>query len=105
MSVIIAPAKRKSVPMLISLAGVSGSGKTYSALLLAAGLAGEKGTIGFLDTENGRGSMYADSPGIQAALPDGYEIAEMREPFAPARYSEAVEAFEGHGCKVLGSIP
>lgn len=97
----ITPAVRKSVPMLISLAGVSGSGKTYSALLLAAGLAGPKGSVGFLDTENGRGSMYADSPGIKAALPNGYEIAEMREPFAPARYSEAVEAFQRHGCKVL----
>lgn len=101
MTFTIQPAKRKSVPMLISLAGVSGSGKTYSALLLAAGLAGDGGKVGFLDTENGRGSMYADSPGIRSALPQGYEIAEMREPFAPARYSEAVEAFQKHGCKVL----
>ncbi len=101
MSFTIAPAVRKSVPMLISLAGVSGSGKTYSALLLAAGLAGDKGSVGFLDTENGRGSMYADSPGIRAALPNGYEIAEMREPFSPARYTDAVESFEKHGCKVL----
>jgi hypothetical protein len=101
MTLEIAPAKRRNVPMLISLAGVSGSGKTYSALLLAAGLAGPDGKVGFLDTENGRGSMYADSPGIKAALPSGYEIAEMREPFAPSRYSEAVEAFQRHGCKVL----
>lgn len=101
MTFTIAPAKRKAVPMLVSLAGVSGSGKTYSALLLAAGLAGKGGSVGFLDTENGRGSMYADSPGIMAALPNGYEIAEMREPFTPARYTEAVEAFEAHGCKVL----
>jgi hypothetical protein len=100
MTFTITPAKRKAVPMLISLSGVSGSGKTYSALLLAAGLAG-KGPVGFLDTENGRGSMYADSPGIMAALSDGYEIAEMKEPFTPSRYSEAVEAFEEHGCKVL----
>lgn len=101
MTLTITPAKRRAVPMLISLAGVSGSGKTYSALLLAAGLAGSKGSVGFLDTENGRGAMYADSPGIQAALPNGYEIAEMREPFSPSRYSEAVETFEKQGCKVL----
>ncbi|MCE9565820.1 MAG: ATP-binding protein [Planctomycetes bacterium] len=100
MTVSILPAKRKAVPMLISLSGVSGSGNTYSALLLAAGLAG-KGSVGFLDTENGRGSMYADSPGIMAALPDGYEIAEIREPFTPESYTAAVEAFEKHGCKVL----
>lgn len=101
MSFQIAPARRKAVPMLISLAGVSGSGKTYSALLLAAGLAGPNGKVGVLDTENGRGSMYADSPGIQAALPQGYQIAEMRAPFSPGRYAEAVEAFEKHGCSVL----
>jgi AAA domain len=101
MSFKIEPAKRRRVPMLISMAGVSGAGKTYSALLLAAGLAGKGGTVGFLDTENGRGSMYADSAGIMAALPNGYEIAEMREPFSPSRYIEAVEAMEAHGCKVL----
>ncbi|MCE9567457.1 MAG: ATP-binding protein [Planctomycetes bacterium] len=100
MSFAISSAVRKSVPMLISLAGVSGSGKTYSALLLAAGLAGN-GKVGFLDTENGRGSMYADSPGIQAALPQGYQIAEMREPFAPSRYTDAVMAFQDAGCRVL----
>ncbi len=101
MTLTITPAKRKRVPMLISLSGPSGSGKSYSALLLAAGLAGEKGSVGFLDTENGRASMYADSPGIVAALPNGYEIADLREPFAPSRYVEAVEAFESHGCGVL----
>lgn len=99
--VTIEKALRKSVPMLVSIAGVSGSGKTYSALLLAAGLAGPDGRVGLLDTENGRGSMYADSPGINAELPGGYEIAELREPFAPTRYSECVEAFQEHGCKVL----
>lgn len=100
MSFTIEKAKRKSVPMLISIAGVSGSGKTFSALLLAAGLAGN-GRVGFLDTENGRGSMYADSKDIMQALPNGYDIAEMKEPFAPSRYTDAVQEFEKAGCKVL----
>jgi hypothetical protein len=97
----IVKAVRRRVPMLISLAGVSGSGKTYSALLLAAGLAGPKGRVGFLDTENGRGSMYADSPGIKSALPEGYEISDMREPFAPSRYTDAIQDFVDHGVNVL----
>lgn len=101
MTINIQKAARKAVRLLISVAGPSGSGKTYSSLLLAAGLAGEGGMVGFLDTENGRGSMYADSPGIQAALPQGYHVAELREPFEPPRYTEAVEAFEATGCKVL----
>jgi hypothetical protein len=97
----IVKAVRRRVPMLISMAGVSGSGKTYSSLLLAAGLAGPNGRVGFLDTENGRGSMYADSPGIKAALPNGYEIADMREPFAPSRYTDAIQDFVDAGFNVL----
>ena len=96
-----AKAVRKSVPLLISIAGTSGSGKTYSALLMAAGLAGPKGRVGFLDTENGRGSMYADSPGIIEALPAGYEIMELDAPFTPQRYTEAIEAAEKSGINVL----
>ena len=93
-------ATRKNVPLLISLAGVSGSGKTYSALLLAAGLAGDR-PVAFLDTENGRGSMYADSPGIMAALPNGYDVGDMQEPFSPGRFSEAVDDAARAGCAVL----
>jgi len=86
--------------MLISIAGVSGSGKTFSALELGAGLAGD-GRLGFLDTENGRGKMYADSPGILKALPRGYEYARMDPPFSPSQYIAAIEAAEKAGINVL----
>ncbi len=95
------PAVRKAVPMLMSVAGTSGSGKTYTALLLAAGIAGPNGKVGFLDTENLRGSMYADSPGIVAALPQGYLIMDLTSPFTPARYIAAIDAAENAGIKVL----
>lgn len=94
-------AVRNSVPMLISIGGTSGAGKTYSALLLAAGIAGPTGRVGFIDTENGRGSMYADSPGIAAALPNGYEILRLDPQFTPERYIEAIKAAEGAGINVL----
>lgn len=94
-------AVRKAVPMLVSIASVSGGGKTFSALLLAAGLAGPKGRVGFLDTENGRGSMYADSPGIIKALPDGYDIAQLDPPFPPKNYIAAIQAAEQAGVTVL----
>ncbi len=94
-------ATRRSVPLLISISSVSGGGKTYSALLLAAGLAGPSGRVGFIDTENGRGSMYADSPGIMKALPRGYEIAQLDPDFTPARYIEAIQAAENAGINVL----
>lgn len=93
-------AARKSVPMLISIASVSGGGKTYSALLLAAGIAGPHGRVGFIDTENGRGEMYADSPGITKALPDGYDYLRFDPPFSPKRYIEHIQAAEKSGVTV-----
>lgn len=101
MTVKIAKATREAVPLLISIAAVSGGGKTFSALLLAAGLAGENGIVGFLDTENKRGKMYADNADIMKALPRGYEYSELRAPFSPSRYIEHIEAFEAMDCKVL----
>jgi signal recognition particle GTPase len=90
-------AKREAVPLMVGLAGTSGSGKTYSALLLAAGIAGEGGKVGFIDTEAGRGSMYADDQNIIDALPGGeYLIKRLTEPFTPKKYADAInEAIKG----------
>jgi len=101
----IKKAIRHSVNLIIAVVGVSGSGKTYSSLLLAAGLAGPNKKVGLIDTENGRGCMYADSPGIMAALPQGYDTVELTAPFTPARYIEAIDAFEraGYGVLVIDS--
>jgi ABC-type microcin C transport system duplicated ATPase subunit YejF len=54
-----APARREQVSLLIALAGASGSGKTYSALRLARGMA-PSGKIAFIDTEARRGLHYAE---------------------------------------------
>lgn len=93
-------AVRKSVPMLMSISSVSGGGKTYSALLMAAGMAGPKGRVAIIDTEAGRGEMYTDSPGIMAALPGGFEYLSLDPPFSPSRYIEAIEAVEKAGVDV-----
>jgi len=89
-------AKREATPAMIAFVGTSGSGKTFSALLMAAGLAGASGKVGFIDTELGRGSMYADDPEIKAAMPNGkYFIKNLTEPFTPAKYMAAIkEAIE-----------
>jgi hypothetical protein len=56
-----APAVRASVPLWIGLYGVSGGGKTYSALEMAEGiLSVAGGKIGVADTENKRALHYAD---------------------------------------------
>jgi len=73
--------------------GVSGSGKTYSALLLAKGLCGDWSKIALIDTENGRGDLYSDL--------GEYSIITLEAPFSPERYIEAIEACENAGMEVI----
>lgn len=95
------PAARKTAPLLIAIASVSGAGKTYTALLLGAGLAGPNGKVGMLDTENGRGEMYADSPGIMKALPQGFSYIGMDPDFSPDRFIDYLKAAEKADIDVL----
>ena len=50
-------ATKKNAKLRLALFGVSGSGKTYSALRIATGLGGK---IAVIDTERGSASKYAD---------------------------------------------
>ena len=60
-------ARRKVAPKL-AIQGVSGAGKTYSALRFARGYVGKNGRIAFIDTENGSASLYADLTPFVAGL-------------------------------------
>lgn len=84
----IKPASRQGVKPLISLYSESGCGKTYSSLLLARGFVGPTGRICMIDSERGRGSLYAD------VLPGGYDVLQLEDPFSPARYIEAINTVE-----------
>jgi hypothetical protein len=86
------PAKREAVGLLIGLAGASGSGKTYSALRLAKGLAQSK-PFCLIDTEAGRAKHYAD----QFAFDHG----DLHAPFSPAAYAEAIAAADAAGYPVI----
>lgn len=82
------PAVRANVPLLIGVAGGTGSGKTLSALLLARGIAqGEP--FAFIDTENGRGLHYADR------FPE-MQHGDLRAPFRPDAYVQAILAGHAH---------
>lgn len=94
-------AVRKAAPVLISLASPSGGGKTTSGLLLAAGIAADNERVALLDAENGRGSLVADYPIIQKALPDGYDIDSISAPYSPERFVEKIAEAEKAGIKVL----
>lgn len=98
----IRPAVREGARLVIGLIGTSGSGKTFSALQLAYGLAnGDGNKIGLLDTENRRGSLYADSLKNSKGEIQPFLIADLYAPFSPARYSQAIKEFQSAGVEVL----
>lgn len=106
----IRPAQREGARVVIGLSGVSGCGKTYSALCLAYGMANGNGKkVGFLDTENRRGSLYADDDLYtviqeQLRLKDKAEpflIGDLYAPFSPRRYIDAIQEFQDAGVEVL----
>lgn len=90
----IRKAKRKAIPAVISLEAPSSCGKTFGALVIAAGMVGKNGKIGFVDTERGRGEMYTDDPYIMELIPNGYDYIEITEPFTPEKYVEAIRKFD-----------
>lgn len=86
------PAVRENVSLLIALAGASGSGKTFSALRLAKGMA-PTGKIAFIDTEARRGLHYADQ--------FNFMHADMRPPFRPDHFTAGILAAEQAGAEVI----
>ncbi len=85
-------ATRRRAKLRLGMSGPAGSGKTYSALLIAGGLGGR---IGMIDTEHGSGDLYAD------LLPEGYDVLQLTPPFTPARYVEAIHALEQAGVSTI----
>ena len=77
------PAIRENTPLIIGIAGPTKSGKTYSALRLAIGLA-NGGTIAMINAEGLRGHQYAES--------FKYITCDLSPPFRPDTYSDALVA-------------
>lgn len=98
-----APARREQVSLLIMIAGASGSGKTFSALKLARGLAdGDDNAIAVIDTEAGRAKHYAVTPGEKPSDKRfGFQHGDLQPPFTPEAYLEAIEAADRAGFKVI----
>lgn len=89
-------AERKQISVVMSLAGKSGSGKTYSALILAKGMLGSTEDVFVIDTERGRASLYADDPRVK-----GYKVAELHPPFTSQSFVEAIGFAYQQGAKCI----
>lgn len=87
-------AKREQVWLKVLLSGASGSGKSYSALKVATGIAQKCGSsIAYIGTEGSRNKYYADE--------FDYDLLELEEPFECEKYMEAIDVAVKAGYKVL----
>lgn len=96
------PAVEDDAPLNVSIAigGGSGTGKTYSAMLLASGLAGKK-PFAYADTENRRAIHYrGDFPSMHH-LDFSPEVDGQMVGYPPERWIEVLDAAEGHGYPVV----
>lgn len=77
---------KERVGLFVSLTGGTNSGKTFSALRLARGIAGPAGKIAVLDTEGGRTLHLKEAFAFDANI--------MEPPFTPDRFAQAALAAE-----------
>lgn len=88
-------AERKKSFLRLAITGPTGSGKTYSALRIAKGIAAAscEEKIAFIDTEHGSAALYSDR--------FDFDVAEMQEPYAVEKYARAMQESAKAGYKIL----
>jgi hypothetical protein len=96
MTVAIRQARRSATKLRLLLEGPSGSGKTFGGLTVAKGLGCKRVIV--IDTEQGSSDLY------DTILP--FDVIDLRPPFTPESYIEAIEAAEeaGADCILIDSI-
>ena len=87
-------ASRKKAKIRLGLSAMSGGGKTYSALLIAKGLAhGDFKKVAVIDTENGSADLYSHL--------GAYNVFTLKAPFTPEKYVEAIKICETANMEVI----
>ena len=87
-------AKREQVWLKVLLTGPSGSGKSYSALRVAKGIAEKCGSdIAYIGTEGSRDLYYSNE--------FDYDLLQLEDPYTPEKYIEAIDEAVKAGYKVI----
>ena len=86
-------AARKQAKIKIGLQGSSGSGKSYSSLLLAYGLVGNWSKIVIIDSENNSADLYAHL--------GEFNVIPISSPFTPEKYVEAISMAVEYGMEAI----
>ena len=84
---------KKQARIKLALQGCAGSGKTYSALLLAHGLCNDWTKIAIIDSENGSADLYSHL--------GTYNVLNLSENFTPETYIEPIKVCEDAGIEVI----
>ena len=84
---------KKQAKIKLALQGCAGSGKTYSALLLAYGLCGDWTKIAIIDSENESADLYAHL--------GNYNVLPLQDNFTPETYIEAIKICEEAKMEVI----
>ena len=85
--------ERRQAKIKLALQGVSGSGKTYSALLLAYGITNDWSKIAVIDAESGSSNCYA--------LLGNYNVLTLSPPYTPESYMEALDVCVEAGVEII----
>jgi nicotinamidase-related amidase len=90
-------AVKEAAKLRMAIVGPAGSGKTYTALKLAQGLAGGK-PIALFDTEHGSAAKYADA--------FDFDVDSIAAPFHPDKFCQAIRdaAQGGYSVVVIDSL-
>ena len=84
---------KKQAKIKLALQGCAGSGKTYSALLLAYGLSGDWTKIAVIDSENNSADLYAHL--------GQYNVLPLEGKYDPETYIDAIKVCEKAGMEVI----
>jgi hypothetical protein len=84
---------RNQARIRIALQGVSGSGKSYSSLLLAYGICQDWRRIAVIDTEHQSAHLYSHL--------GEYNVLNLTAPYTTERYIEAIDVCEKAGMDVI----
>lgn len=93
-SKIFKTAERKRIPLKLGISGLAGSGKTLSALRLAAGLCeGDYNGIILADTENSSAELYSHV--------GPFRHCNLSKPFEPEKFVKLLELAQLAGAKCV----
>lgn len=86
--------KRNKAKIKLAIQGASGSGKTYSSLLLAKGLSNNDfSKVVVIDTEGGSSNLYAHL--------GEFRVLSLKPPYSPDNYIKAIDTCIEAGMEII----